>query len=117
MTTGSNTAQIDRTARAVTTQAAAMACASYEIGVLDAVHGKMLLRTWTGAELAHGLLWLKRMNVLGRDIYVWPSGSVGLVLVDDLDRPAILQLKGDGLAPATIVETIPGNYQAWLRVS
>jgi len=40
-----------------------------------------------------------------------------IALLDDLDRPAILRLKSDGLAPATIVETSPGNYQAWLRVS
>lgn len=33
----------DRTARAVATQVGAMACTSYEIGVLDAAPGQMLL--------------------------------------------------------------------------
>src|SRR6266571_4608132 len=117
MPTGSTIAQNDRTARAVATQVAAMGCASSEIGVLDASPGTMLLRTWTVAELGHGLPWLRRMNALGRDIYVRPAGSAGLILLDDLAPTALLRLKSDGLAPAVTVETSPGNYQAWLRVA
>lgn len=117
MSNASHTAAPDRTARAVATQIAAMGCASYEIGVLEASPGKMLLRTWTVAELGHGLPWLRRMNARGRDIYLRPAGSVGLILLDDLTPRAILRLKSDGLAPAVIVETSPGNSQAWLRVS
>src|SRR5438034_6130458 len=107
----------DRTARAVATQVGAMACTSYEVGVLDAAQGQMLLRTWTVADLEHGILWLKRMNAHGRDIYIRPAGSVGLILLDDLDPVAIVRLTHDGLQPAVVVETSPGNYQAWLRVS
>jgi hypothetical protein len=106
---------IDRTARAVATQVRAMGCTSYEIGILKA--GQMLLRTWTVAELEHGLPWLKRVNAQGHDIYIRPAGSVGLILLDDVDPAAIIRLKQDGLAPAVVVETSPGNDQAWLRVA
>lgn len=61
--------------------------------------------------------WLKRMNAQGQDIYIRPDGSVGLILLDDLDQAAVVRLKHDGLAPAVVVETSPGNYQAWVRVS
>ncbi len=120
MSSGSNGtvgAPRDRTARAVATQVRAMGCTSYEIGVLDAAQGLMLLRTWTVAELEHGIAWLKRVNAHGHDIYIRPAGSVGLILLDDLDQAAIARLTHDGLQPAVVVETSPGNYQAWLRVA
>src|SRR5207248_5467419 len=75
------------------------------------------LRTWTVAELERSIPWLKRVNALGCHIYIRPEGSVGLIMMDDLDTAAIVRLKQDGLTPALVVETSPGNYQAWLRVS
>jgi len=114
---GNVAAPSDRTARAVATQVAAMACTSYEVGVLNAAEGRMLLRTWTVAELEHSIAWLKRVNAHGHDIYIRPDGSAGLILMDDLDAAGIVRLKHDGLTPAVVVETSPGNHQAWLRVS
>src|SRR5437868_2481091 len=98
----------DRTTRAVATQLAAMGCTSFEVGILDAGPGKMLIRTWMVAEIEHGMPWLKRENALGHDVYVRPAGSVGLVLVDDLAPTASLHLHSDGLGPAVVVETSPG---------
>lgn len=106
----------DRTDRAVTAQLQAMGCERYEIGV-KATQGGMMQRTWSASEFAHGIAWLKRVNAQGHDIYIRPAGSVGLILADDLDAAALEHLKSDGLAPAVIVETSPGNYQAWLRIS
>ncbi len=106
MSSGSNgtvAASSDRTDRAVTTQVRAMACTSYEIGIRNTVQGQMLLRTWTVAELEYGIPWLKRVNAHGHDIYIRPDGSVGLILLDDLDATAIVRLKHDGLAPAYVV--------------
>src|SRR5947208_802103 len=117
MSVGSKFAQNDRTDRSVAMQVAAMACTSYEVGVLDAAQGKMLIRTWTVAEIDRGIPWLKRMNAQGHDVYIRPAGSVGLILVDDLDLAAIGRLKQDGFTPALVVETSPGNHQAWLRVA
>jgi len=94
-----------------------MGCETYEIGVRDAASGKMMQRTWSAAEVEQGAPWLKHENAQGNDIYIRPAGSVGLVLLDDLDRPAIARLTGDGLAPAVVVQTSPRNFQAWIRVS
>jgi len=94
-----------------------MGCETYEIGVRDVASGRMMQRTWSAAEVGQGVPWLKHENAQGNDIYIRPAGSVGLVLLDDLNGPAIARLTGDGLAPAVVVQTSPRNFQAWIRVS
>jgi RepB DNA-primase from phage plasmid len=42
-------------------------------------------------------------------------GLHGLSLVDDLNAAAIVRMKAQEFAPAAVVETSPGNFQAWLR--
>src|SRR5207247_783114 len=74
---GTVAAPSDRTTRAVATQVRAMACTSYEIGARNPVQGHMLLRTWTGAELEHGVSWLRRVNAHAHDTYIPPDGSGG----------------------------------------
>jgi len=96
-----------------------MGCETYEVGVRDSVTGQMMPRTWssTAVEEKQNMAWLKFMNAQGNDIFIRPAGSLGLLLLDDLDAPAIARLRSDGLAPALVVETSPRNYQAWVRVS
>src|SRR5262249_1084853 len=36
-------------------------------------------------------------------------------LIDDLDAPAILELKHWGFSPTVVIETSVGNFQAWLK--
>ncbi len=60
-------------------------------------------------------------NVSGSHIYVRVSGPSsdqhpGILLLDDLDRPALHKLGVEGLDPAAVVETSPDNYQAWVRL-
>src|SRR5947209_8087652 len=107
----------DRTAHAVALQLRAMGCERYEVGIRDAETERMLLRTWSAAEVQEAVGWLRRMNARGNDIYIRPAGSVGLILVDDLTAGAVERLRDDGLAPAAVVETSPENFQAWVRVS
>ncbi len=114
---GARTSESDRTVRAVLTQLRAMSCEQYEIGVRDSVRGVMMTRTWSAAEVEQGVPWLKHVNAQNNDIYIRPAGSLGLILVDDLVGPALDRLRQDGLAPAVVIETSPGNYQAWLRIS
>src|SRR5438034_749288 len=102
---------VDRTAAAVAAQLRAMGGEAFEVGILDATRGRMLLRTWSPEEVQRSLRWLRRMNAQGHDVYIRPEGSVGLVLVDDLAAPAVDQLRRDGLAPAAVVETSPRNHQ------
>jgi hypothetical protein len=111
------TAVVDRTVRAVRAQLAGMGAERYEIGVRDGASGRMLLRTWEVAQMDVALPWLKARNRAGSDIYVRPAGSIGLVLVDDLPAAVVQQLRRDGLAPAVVTETSPGNHQAWVRLS
>jgi len=109
----------DRTTLAVVAQLQAMACDRYEIGLRNIQRGTMILREWTAEEVTHPLAmrWLKYLNAHDHDVYIRPLGSVGLILADDLTGTAVEQLTRDGLEPAVVVETSPGNLQAWLRVS
>jgi len=43
------------------------------------------------------------------------AGAHGLSLVDDLKADTFVRMKADGFAPAAVVETSPGNFQAWLK--
>jgi RepB DNA-primase from phage plasmid len=47
--------------------------------------------------------------------YVRPAGIHGLSLVDDLKLDALARMKAEGFEPAAVVETSPGNLQAWLK--
>jgi hypothetical protein len=89
----------------------------FELGIRDSKTGQMMNREWSRAELEQSVAWLKRMNAKGNDIYIRPAGDHGLVLVDDLKPQALDQMKAEGFAPAAIIETSPGNYQAWVKLS
>lgn len=104
-----------RTARAVYQQIQGMGLDSFELGLHHPEKG-MILRPWNRLALETALPWLRYMNATGHHIYIRPTASLGLVLLDDLDHCAIARLSRDGLAPAAIVETSPANYQCWLRL-
>ncbi len=107
----------DRSLEAVRRQIAALGEGSFVVGVRDAKSGLMMLRDWSAAEVEGSLAWLKRMNARGNDIYIRPAGDHGFVLVDDLSSEALARMQQEGYAPAAVIETSPGNYQAWLRLS
>jgi hypothetical protein len=94
-----------------------MRAEQFEVGILHAPTGKMLIRSWDTAEVVKAVPWLKRQNARGHDIYIRPEGSQGIVLVDDLTAAARVRMRADGYAPAVIVETSPHNFQAWVRVA
>ncbi len=108
----------DRTIEAVRAQLAGMGAERYDIGVYDRQHDAMLLRReWTPAQVEASIGWLRKMNAQGRDIYIRPSGSSGLYIVDDIPAATVERMRAAGYAPAAVVETSPGNHQAWVRVS
>ena len=106
---------------AVRAQITAMGAEVFEIGLFKpdtAEPGSgppMLPRTWDVAGLMRSIPWLRLQNSQGRNIYVRPQGEHNLSLVDDLTREAVEQMKRTGFQPAAIIETSPGNYQAWLK--
>ena len=107
----------DRTAEAIQRQVAALGVPRFEVGIREAKTGQMMNREWSRAELEQSAAWLKRMNAKGNDVYIRPAGEHGLVLVDDLKPQALERMKADGFAPAATIETSPGNYQAWVKLS
>jgi len=108
----------DCTTEAVRAQLAGMGAQRYDVGVYDGRNDAMLLRReWTPAQVEASVGWFKVMNAQGRDIYIRPSGSSGLYIVDDVPAATVEQMRAEGYAPAAVVETSPGNHQAWVRVS
>jgi hypothetical protein len=96
-------------------QLQAMAAPAFDIGVKRS-DGAMLLREgWGAKQVLKSLLWLRRENLSRGHIYIRPSGPHALSLIDDLKPQALARMKAAGFAPAAIIETSPGNFQAWLR--
>lgn len=108
---------LDRTYLAVRRQLQAMGANFYEIGIKTAKG--MLKREWSIEQVLKSISWLKRENAKGADIYVRPAGDQnnGIILVDDINQKNLNIMKNKGFEPATVVETSPFNYQAWIRLS
>src|SRR2546427_2452052 len=105
----------DRTQEAVRRQIEAMGATRFEIGVFDPSSEQMILRTWDRDTVLKSVAWLRYENLNGRNIYIRPAGEHHLSLVDDLKSAAIQKMKKEGFVPAVLVETSPGNFQAWLN--
>ena len=102
-------------ARVAMDQLEALGADCFDIGV-KRFDGTMLLREgWSAKQVLKSLLWLRRENLNRGHIYVRPAGAHGLSLVDDLKADTFIRMKADGFAPAAVVETSPGNFQAWLK--
>jgi hypothetical protein len=106
------------TVEVVERQLAAMGAERYEVGVKRADGRMVPLVLRPGAVLGR-VAWLERENAGGADVFVRPAGSVGLVLVDDLDAAGLARMASDGLTPAVVVQTspTPRGHQAWVRLS
>src|SRR6516165_5924802 len=104
------------TDEAVQRQAAAMHAEVFEIGLFDPKNSRaMLPRVWDRDTLLRSISWLRLKNGRGRNIYIRPSGEHALSLIDDIGWRTVARLKEEGFDPAVIVETSPGNFQAWLN--
>jgi len=105
----------DRTRDAVIRQVDAMHVQTFEVGVFDAAAEQMIPRTWSKEALVKSVAWLRFENLQGRNIYVRPSGTHSLSLIDDLKADAVEKMRGTGFTPALVVETSPGNFQVWVQ--
>ncbi len=105
------------TSEAVAKQSRAMRAEVFEIGLFDPnlAQGAMLPRVWNLDALLRSVSWLRLKNAEGRNIYVRPAGEHSLSLIDDASIQVIERLKSEGFAPAVVLETSPGNFQAWLQ--
>jgi hypothetical protein len=93
----------------------------FEVGLYkpDAGAGEsvMIARVWDAGTVVKSVPWLRHQNREGRNIYIRPKGEHDLSMVDDLTQDAVSAMKQAGFNPAVLVETSPGNYQAWLKHS
>lgn len=111
---------MDKTSQAVQRQIAAMGAQVFEVGLFkpsaqEEGQAVMIPRTWDRDTLLRSIPWLRLQNADGRNIYVRPKGEHDLSLVDDLTAESVKRMKLTGFAPAVVVETSPGNFQAWLK--
>lgn len=110
-------ARRDRSLEAIQRQITALNVPRFEVGIRESKTGQMMNREWSRAEVEQSTAWLKRMNAKGNDVYIRPAGEHGLVLVDDLTADKISSMAKDGFTSAATIETSPGNYQAWVKLS
>jgi hypothetical protein len=108
--------------KAVQLQLQAMGASRYELGVRvpqdkseDGKSQMILRNNLTNGEVFEKLDWLAAENAKGNHIYIRPSGLSQLTLIDDLTRNTLKRLIDTGYTPACVVETSPGNFQAWLK--
>ncbi len=96
-----------------------MGCEVFEVGLFKpTATGKepvMLPRTWDVDTLLRSVSWLMHQNRDGRNIYIRPKGEHNLSLVDDLNTEKVQAMKAAGFCPALVIQTSPGNFQAWLK--
>jgi hypothetical protein len=109
----------DKTSLAVEQQLVAMGSELFEVGLYNPNAGAgesvMIPRVWDAETILKSVPWLKYQNYEGRNIYIRANGEHDLSMVDDLTRDAVSAMKKARFNPAVIVETSPGNFQAWLK--
>jgi hypothetical protein len=96
-------------------QLRAMGREPFDIGILHPDGRMFLCQRWRAKHIDSVLNWLRRENARGAHIYVRPSGSHTLSLIDDLSAEAITRMTDKGFQPALVVETSPQNFQVWLN--
>ncbi len=109
----------DKTRTQVERQLKGMGAELFDVGVERPDKGMLPdLNGLTAKEVLAMVDQLKAYNARGENIYIRPSvrEREALVMVDDLTPATVERLKADGLAPAVIVESSPGNVQAWIRL-
>lgn len=109
----------DKTRTQVERQLKGMGAELFDVGVERPDKGMLPdLNNLTAKEVLAMVDQLKAYNARGENIYIRPSvrEREALVMVDDLTPATVERLKVDGLAPAVIVESSPGNVQAWIRL-
>lgn len=109
---------IDKDA-AIKRQLDAMGLVIFRVGVLTVApdDSKMMKHyNWRHDDIMKSLPKLRAMNAHGANINIGPpEGDHHLSLIDDLKPANIQQMKDNGFAPALVVETSHGNYQAWVN--
>ncbi len=105
---------MDRTENTIRQLLAALPAPGYDIGVLTD-RGMYRVEAAPASRVLRMLPFLKQRNANGAHIYIRPTGESSYTLLDDLTAATLASLSPQGYAPAAVVETSPGSFQAWLR--
>jgi hypothetical protein len=114
------------TAQAVRRQLAAMPHDLYLIRLIHSVTKRPFPgeRLWTAQQLTSlpTLRFLRVRNLEGCDIYLHPYAAdhnAGYILIDldHADPTVARRMRANGHEPCVVVQTSPGHWQAWIRVS
>ncbi len=108
---------MDRTEQAIRRTLAAVDAPIYDIGILTDRGMFPRMDALTTTQCIARLSYLKYRNANGAHIYFRPSGERNFTLLDDLSLAALASLPVEGFEPCAVVETSPGNFQAWLKHS
>ena len=106
---------MDRTIIAVHRMLDALAAATYDVGILSDRGMFPGHASLTKEAVLAKTKFLKSQNARGAHIYIRPSGIHNLTVLDDLAQESVDRLSADGFEPCAVVETSPGNFQAWLK--
>ncbi len=106
---------MDRTEQTVRKILAAIGAPGYDIGILTERGMFPRMEALTASQVMTRLRYLKYRNANGAHIYVRPSGERRFTLLEDLNQDAISTLTADGCELCAVIETSPGNFQAWLK--
>ncbi|MCH8491298.1 MAG: RepB family DNA primase [Oceanicaulis sp.] len=108
--------QHDRTKTALQRQLRGLGQDRFELTIRGPDRTSVFIRS--PAEILSDLDKLKRANRAGCHLYIRGVRDIDhdLILLDDLDRFTPERMKAAGHAPAVVVETSPGNLQAWIRL-
>ena len=88
---------------------------SYDIGVLANRSMIPRLEALPPSRIVEMLPYLKYRNVQGANLYLRPSGESRFTLLDDLTSESLARLNAEGFTHSAVIETSPGNFQAWLK--
>lgn len=85
-----------------------------------AVHepgGEFKSYTYNPKLLKKNLLKLAKWNAEGKNIYICPSLSYPLVMINNISTRDASRMTEDGFEPACVIEISPGHYQCWLKLA
>lgn len=112
------TRHTERIHNAIARQMRGMGSARFAAGLKNEATGRARhLRGLSPDDLLRRIPTLAHANANDEHIWIKPDTADGLVLLDDLPWQTFSRLRRDGLPPACIVETSPGNFQAWIRLA
>ena len=106
---------MDKTEQAIRRTLCAIDAPLYDLGILSERGMFPRMDGLTAAQVLRRIPYLKFRNAAGAHIFFRPSGEHRFTVLDDLNRAILTRLVADGFAPCSVIETSPGNFQAWLK--